>query len=132
MRLLVAAVVLVGGGLWAASALGDLTQARGDRVVDGSYSEVVLQVSSRGYKHDLDHGVHHLLAACAGTTFMRVVDDPGVVEIAPGTYRFTVEPALGTYNQRRLVGCLQDLTIDRLLGDVVSVEHVLPPGADGD
>jgi hypothetical protein len=132
MRLLITAVVLVGGGLWAAGALGDLTQARGDPIVEGSYSEVVLRVSSRGYKHDLETGAQHLLAACAGTTFMRLAEDPGVVELEPGLYRFTVEPALGTYNQRRLVGCLQDLTIERLQGDVVTVDHVFPPDSDRD
>lgn len=120
---LIAIVLLVAGGIWAAGTLGDLTQARGDPVVRESRSEVVMQVTSRGYKHDLDLGAQHLVAACAGTTFMRIADDPGVVEIEPGVYQFTVEPALGTYNQRKLLGCLQDLTVNRLLANIVSIEH---------
>lgn len=120
---LIAVVLLMAGGVWAADALGDLTQARGDPVIEGSRSEVVMQVTSRGYKHELDNGARHLVAACAGTTFMRVAEDPGVVEIEPGLYQFTVEPALGRYNQRKLLGCLQDLTVNHLLANIVSLEH---------
>jgi hypothetical protein len=36
------------------------------------------------------------------------------------------EPALGTHNQRKLVGCLEDATIDRLRSDVVSIRTIAP------
>ena len=46
--------------------------------------------------------------------------------------RFSVEPALGTHNRRKLVGCLGDSTIERLQGHVASVETVEPERATPD
>lgn len=123
MKRALVVIGLVVAGVLVVDVLGDLTQVRGDPVVEGSHSEVVMELSGRRYKHDLDNGAENLVAACAGTTFMRVAEDSGVTKVGPGRYRFTVEPALGTYNQRKLVGCLQDLTVDHLLAEVMSVEH---------
>lgn len=122
-RYLVAAVLMV-AGVAAVDELGDLFQTRADHVDPDSRSEVVLQVDERRYKHSLDHGAQALVVACAGSVANRVLDDPGVVEIGPGRYRFLVEPSLGRHNRVKLIGCLEDATIDHLRGDVVSVELV--------
>lgn len=126
MKRLALTAVLVLAGVLAVDRLGDLTQTRGDRIIPGSRSEVVVEVTAQRYKHDLEAGARHLVAACAGTTRSVVLEDPGVVELEPGTYRFALEPSLGTHNRRKLVGCLEDLTVDRLQGHVVSVERILP------
>ena len=34
----------------------------------------------------------------------------------------TITPAIGEHGENRLVGCLEDLTIDRVIGDVVAIE----------
>jgi hypothetical protein len=126
MRRVLLALLLVVAGVKAVDLLGDMTQTRPDTIVPGSHSEVLLEVRGRRYKHDIDAGARHLVAACAGTTRSVVREDPGVVEVEPGVYRFDMEPGLGTHNRRKLVGCLEDFTLDRLQADVVAVEHIAP------
>ncbi|CAN5289866.1 hypothetical protein BH18ACT4_BH18ACT4_11010 [soil metagenome] len=58
---------------------------------------------------------------CAGTTSRRLVE-PGLGPDGPGRFRAVVEPALGEHSVRKLTGCLQNLTVDRLQGQVVLVE----------
>jgi phosphohistidine swiveling domain-containing protein len=73
-----------------------------------------------------DQGALSLVAACAGTGGHNRVDGRSIRLVGDGTVRFSVEPALGTHNRRKLVGCLEDATIDRLRGDVVSIETIAP------
>jgi hypothetical protein len=119
-------LALVVGGVASVDQLGDLTQSRPDRVVPGSRSEVVVEVRAKDYRLGVDQGARNLVAACAGTSGHNVVDQRSLEVAGDGTVRFSVEPALGTHNRRKLVGCLEDATIDRLVGDVVSVETVTP------
>jgi hypothetical protein len=39
---------------------------------------------------------------------------------------YVVEPALGEHARRRVVGCLEDATIERVFGDVREVRTRLP------
>ncbi|HZA77259.1 MAG TPA: hypothetical protein VE623_12835 [Acidimicrobiales bacterium] len=126
MKRLLLVVVLVVAGAASVDQLGDLTQSRPDRVVPGSRSELVVEVRSKDYRLGVDQGARNLVAACAGTSGHNVVDQQSLDVSGGGTVRFSVEPALGTHNRRKLVGCLEDATIDRLVGDVVSVETVAP------
>jgi hypothetical protein len=48
--------------------------------------------------------------------------------VGPGTYRFAVAPSLGEHGRERLLGCLNDLSIDRVKSHVDSVQDV-PRGA---
>lgn len=108
--------------------LADLTQNRPDRNVPGSRSEVVLDVTVR---HHYDPGrlttAQGLWGACQHTAFRRLVA-PGMVEIGEGRFRVVTEPALGKNAWRRLKGCLEDVTVDRVKADIVS-KRDLPPGA---
>lgn len=127
MRRFLVAVALVAVAAVAIDGLGDLFQSRTDEVIPGSRSEVVLELRARGYKHSLDDAAQHLVAACAGTMTNQVVASRSterVERMAGGLYRFAVEPSLGRHNRVKLVGCLQDLTVDRLQADVVSVDRV--------
>ena len=128
--LLVVALVVVGAA--SVDTLGDLTQSRPDEVVAGSRSEIVVEVRSKGYRPGVDEEARNLVAACAGTSGHTLVGDPGVEIIGKGAVRFSVEPALGTHNRRKLVGCLGDSTIERLQGHVASVETVEPERATPD
>ena len=105
--------------------LADLTQDRPDRVVPDSRSEIVLDVSAR------DRTGSHLLAAqglwgaCQGTVRHRLAE-PGVVEVGDGRFRLMTEPALGEHAWRRLQGCLEDATLDRVKAHVVSKRDMSP------
>jgi hypothetical protein len=108
-------------------ALADLTQDRPDRVLPGSRSEIVLDVDSRDRGGSALLSAQGLWGACQGTVHHRMVD-PGVVEVADGRFRLQTEPALGEHSWRRLQGCLEDTTLDRVKARVVSKTDLAPPG----
>ena len=121
LLLLVAVAALVGG----IDALADLTQDRPDSVVPGSRSEVVLEVRSRDRTGSDRLSAQGLWGACQGTVWQKLLE-PGVIELADGRFRLTTEPALGEHSWRRLQGCLEDATLDRVKARVVSKQDVLP------
>ncbi len=108
--------------------LADLTQSRPDRVVAGSRSEIVLEVRTR---HDFGPAplrrAEALWAACEHTAAHNLAGT-GLVELAEGRFLAVTEPAIGEGAWRKLQGCLEDVTIDRLHGHVVS-KHDIVPGA---
>jgi hypothetical protein len=105
--------------------LADLTQDRPDRVVPGSRSEILIDVESR------DRGGSNLLStqglwgACQGTVRHRLAE-PGVVQVSDGRFRLVTEPALGEHSWRRLQGCLEDTTLDKVKAHVVSKRDTAP------
>ena len=121
LLLLAAAALAVG-----IDALADLTQDRPDRVLPGSRSEVVLDVSSRDRGGSALLSAQGLWGACQGTVRHRLVD-PGLVELSDGRFRLQTEPALGEHSWRRLQGCLEDTTLDRVKAHVVSKRDLAPP-----
>ena len=121
--LLVAAAALA----LAIDALADLTQDRPDRVLPGSKSEVVLEVDSRDRGGSALLSAQGLWGACQGTVRHRLVE-PGLVELSEGRFRLQTEPALGEHSWRRLQGCLEDTTLDRVKAHVVSKRDLAPPG----
>jgi hypothetical protein len=114
------------GAYLAVTLLGDITQTRPDHVGPNSRSEIVLEVETNGYLQPASDGARNLWAACSGITSRQLVEDPGIVDIGEGRFRFSVEPGLGANTRRKLVGCLEDATIDRVQGSVVSVELIDP------
>ncbi len=119
----VALAALVGG----IDMLADLTQDRPDPVLPGSRSEVVFEVASRDRQDSDFLAAQGLWGACQGTVRQRLVD-PGVMEVDGGRFRLQTEPALGEHAWRRLQGCLEDATLDRVKARVVS-KRDLAPGA---
>ena len=108
-------------------ALADLTQDRPDKVVPGSRSEIVLDVESRDRGGSALLSTQGLWGACQGTVRHRLVA-PGVEEVSEGRFRLQTEPALGEHSWRRLQGCLEDTTLDRVKAHVVSKRDLAPPG----
>jgi hypothetical protein len=106
--------------------LGDLTQTRSDHVDPRSRSEIVLEVRTLRYHQPEEDAARNLWAACSGTTGRRLVADPGFVPVGDHEVRFSVAPGLGEYARRRLVGCLEDTTLDRVKGNVESVRLINP------
>ena len=107
--------------------LADLTQDRPDRILPGSRSEIVLEVASRDRQGSDFLAAQGLWGACQGNVWQRLVD-PGVVEVDGGLYRLQTEPALGEHAWRRLQGCLEDATLDRIKARVVSKRDLAPSG----
>jgi hypothetical protein len=124
-RVVIVLFLLVVGAL-SVDELGDLTQTRADHVDPQSRSEIVLEVDTRRYHQPTEDAARNLWAACSGTTSRRLVEDPGFVPVSDDEVRFSVAPGLGDYAERRLVGCLQDTTLDRVKGDVESVRLINP------
>ena len=105
--------------------LADLTQDRPDRVPPGSRSEIVLTVKSHDRTGSDLLAAEGLWGACRGNVWQRLVE-PGVEQVADGRFRLTTEPAVGEHSWRRLQGCLEDTTLDRVKARVVSKRDVLP------
>ena len=118
------AVAAIAGGI---DMLADLTQDRPDRIEPGSRSVIVLDVDSRDRTGSDLLSAQGLWGACQGTVWQRLVD-PGVVEVDGGRFRLMTEPALGEHSWRRLQGCLEDATLDRVKARVISKQD-LPPAA---
>ena len=121
LLLIIAVAALVGG----IDALADLTQDRPDSVAPGSRSEIVLEVQSRDRTGSDRLSAQGLWGACQGNVWQKLAE-PGVVELAEGRFQRTTEPALGEHAWRRLQGCLEDATLDRVKARVGSKQDLLP------
>lgn len=114
------AIVLALGtiGALGVGALADATQSRPDaRAAADSTTEITFAVEARRYPSGADAG-QALWTACQGTFSARTL---ALTETTDGHYRAVVAPSLGQLAQRRLIGCLEDATVDRLRGDAVAV-----------
>lgn len=120
MKALLAVVVAVGGVLGVGE-LADLTQNRPDPVVEGSVTTVVFDVGTRRYRGTDDEAAAALWAVCAASVSGTAT---GPTATADGAYRVEISPAIGTNGRKRLVGCLEDGTLDRVRGHVEHVESV--------
>ena len=120
--LLLAAAIAVSMGV---DALADLTQDRPDRVLPGTRSEIVLDVKSHDRGGSALLSAQGLWGACQGTVRHRLAE-PGVTEVADGRFRLVTVPALGEHSWRRLQGCLEDTTLDKVKAHVVSKRDIAP------
>ena len=117
------AVAALAGGL---DVLADLTQDRADRIPPGSRSEIVLDVRHRGTGVAEMRTAQGLWGACQGTVWQQLTA-PGVVELGGGRFLLTTSPAVGEHAWRRLQGCLEDATVDRVRAAVVSKRDLQAP-----
>ncbi len=122
LLLVALAVAALGVGI---DVLADLTQDRPDPVIPGSRSEIVLEVAGRNYARSALLAAQGLWGACQGTVRHRLLE-PGVGEVTEGRFRLLTEPAIGEHSWRRLQGCLEDATIDRVKARVVSKRDLAP------
>ena len=124
------ALILVGMAALAVfvDILGDLTQDRPDKVVAGARSEIVLELRTKDYLGSPLSAAQGLWGACSGTVTQQLID-PGVVDVGGGHYRLVTDRAVGEHSWRRLQGCLEDATIDRVTAEVVTKRDLLPTPA---
>lgn len=120
---LVAIVALVAVGTVALDLLSDATQTRADEPVDAARTEIVVRVQTNRYRQSALTAATTLWGACAATVPVQLVGDrPEALD--DELFRYLVEPALGRYRRERLVGCMNDVTLERVRADVVRVTHL--------
>ncbi len=115
-------VVVVGAGLWF---LRSASISRDVEVAAGSRTEVVYGVTTRQLEeHTVAEAASALFQACRMTVEARVVQPP--TDIGTDVYRAVFAPALDRTDRLQLRGCLEDLQIAHVLGDVLRVGRVEP------
>ena len=96
----------------------EATQNRPDVVEAGTTTTVDFTVDTHRYQRGDQAAATTLWAVCSGTVDGTVSPVPAV---HGDSWRVTVSPAIGEHGEKRLVGCLEDVTIDRVLGHVVEL-----------
>ncbi|MGD9704126.1 MAG: hypothetical protein AB7Q42_08145 [Acidimicrobiia bacterium] len=123
MTIVVATAALMLGA--AIDVLADATESRPDPTERSGVTEVTVHI---GYRTDdqvpVESTAQALFESCRlrlpGNA--RLVTQPHVVEAR--TVAVTIEPALGPLGIRRLGGCLEDMTLDGVRAELVSVRHL--------
>lgn len=118
MRRSVATVALLGALGGGINLMMEATQNRPDARVPGSVTTVEFEVSTNGYHRGDAGAATALWAVCSATVGGQVSP---VSEADGDRWRVTVEPAIGEHGENRLVGCIEDVTLDRVIGDVTSL-----------
>lgn len=100
-------------------ALADATQNRPDPAFPADATEIVLHIRTKdGYPPPL--AAEGLWAACRQTVKAARLAAPVRTE-EEQRFVLALEPALGPHARRRLLGCMQDATIDDVTATVVAV-----------
>jgi hypothetical protein len=118
VKAIAAVVVLAVMGVLGVSSLADLTQNRPDPRVEGTTTVVEFDVATRRYNGTDATAAHALWAVCAATVSGETT---GPVAAGADDFSVSITPAIGENGRKRLLGCLQDGTLDRVQGHVQSV-----------
>ncbi len=120
------------GGLFVGgTTLMDATMTRHDDVEAGSTLEVELTISMRsGVEAREEEIAEALVVVCQLEVRGGVVED--LEALGDSRYRFVMTPGLDEADRSQLTGCLQDMRIDHVLANVVSMTQRDPPGDDED
>ncbi|HEX4984139.1 MAG TPA: hypothetical protein VFV63_20720 [Ilumatobacteraceae bacterium] len=114
---MIAHLALAAAGLVGVVALMEATQNRPDDPPPGSTSTVAFTVSTRDFPGGNSTAANTLAAVCAAT-----VDSVVSAPAASGDeWLVRITPALGEHGRKRLEGCLEDVTLDRVIGHVTDV-----------
>lgn len=117
MKALATLAVSVAAGLGILG-LAELTQNRPDPVEAGSTTVVEFDVATRRYRGGDDAAAQALWAVCSATVGG---ETSGPATVTGGEFAVTISPAIGENGRKRLLGCLEDGTLDRVMGHVRSV-----------
>jgi hypothetical protein len=112
---LVAMVLVLAAGI---VVMREATQNRPDVIVEGSTTTLDFDVSTRRYRPGEPAAAGALWAVCSATVSGSRSPVP---EPVAGHWRVWISPAIGEHGTSRLVGCLEDATIDRVQGDVLTL-----------
>ena len=122
MKRVLIAIVLIAFVSIAVDQIGDLTQSRPDPVRKGEVTELVVSVHEDRFGLGQDGAADALWAVCSAHTSSRPLSGDGFAPAGDDLYRVVLTPALGRHAELKLVGCLEDFTLDRVLGDVKSTK----------
>jgi hypothetical protein len=111
---ILATAVLAAGGI---DVLADATQSRPSPDATAGGTVVTLEVEQRRLGHPPDELAEALWVACRNVAPARARLD-SVRSRGDGVVDLEIEPALGELRRRRLFGCLEDATLDRVRADV--------------
>jgi hypothetical protein len=102
--------------------LAELTQNRPDPVEAGSATVLTFDVDTRDYQRGEGAAAQALWAVCSATVGGNVSGVPAPAKGGVGDgYTVTISPAIGENGRKRLTGCLEDATLDRVMGHVQSI-----------
>ena len=123
MKRVIAQLALALVGVVGLLALMDATQNRPDNPRPGSTSTVAFTLSTRDFPGGENTAATTLVAVCAATVDGSTVSPPAASGEAQAdeTWTVTISPALGEHGRKRLEGCLEDVTLDRVIGHVTDV-----------
>ena len=120
--LALAVAVVVGIG-----ALMNATQNRPDDPPPGSKSSLAFTVSTHDFPGGPQTAARTLMAVCAATVDDSIISvpapAPAAADAADRAFHVTITPALGEHGRKRLEGCLEDVTLDRVIGHVTAVRN---------
>jgi len=115
----VLALVLVAGAtVIGLLLLSDATKYRGVQH-EGGETRVVFTIDTNRYQHEVEDAAETLWSACVGSVGWEESNLPRPA--AHDRWVAPVRPGLGEDSRRRLRGSLEDATVDRIRGDVVSM-----------
>ncbi|GAB4586405.1 hypothetical protein [Nocardia sp. IFM 10818] len=115
LALTLAVLVVVGVG-----AMSDAMKFHTDTGRPGSRTVITFDAQARDGSADPDPALKLWQECRSHVNHVRLTAGP--VE-HDGLWSVTVEPALGTHTERRLLGCLRDLTADGISGHLVGAER---------
>ncbi len=123
MKRLIAHLALAAAGLVGVVALMEATQNRPDDPPPGSTSTLAFTVSTRDFPGGEQTAARTHMAVCAATVDEATISVPAKAkEAEDDAWRVTIAPALGEHGRKRLEGCLEDVTLDRVIGRVTDVQ----------
>ncbi len=81
---------------------------------------MTFQVSLRSYHHDAANAAATLWNSCLAPLAWQHASQPVAVHGADSTFQASVWPSLASDTRRRLTGCIEDTTLDRVKADVTA------------
>jgi hypothetical protein len=138
LRWTVGTVAVIVLGIVAVEGIRELTQTRADAVGGPGSTTIELRVDQKRVVRPLPVVVADLWVSCHN----RVPGDPRIVavdELDDHHVTVTIDQAFGRVGKARIIGCLEDLTLDLVLADVLRFDSrplepsttSQPPGAGG-
>jgi hypothetical protein len=113
-----AAVALAAATLVGIVGLAELTQNRPDERRAGTATVITFDVATRRYRGGDETAAQALWSVCAATV---PGETSSLVTMADGGFSVRVTPAIGEHGRKRLTGCLEDGTLDRVSGHVTAM-----------
>jgi hypothetical protein len=102
--------------------LAEVTQNRPDAAEAGTTTVVNFDVGTRDYQRGDDAAAQALWAVCSSTVGGEVTTPVATADGEGGdAYSVSISPAIGEHGRKRLTGCLEDATLDRVVGHVRSI-----------